>query len=105
MAAISSILAIYRRNLRSESPEFAEEITVDQHHRQLPAIQCRDTTASGETWTEHLPVLMQRFNVSDLALFGSTARDTASEYSDIDILVAFDGIATSERYFGVWWIR
>ena len=51
--------------------------------------------------TEHLPVLMQRFNVSDLALFGSTARDTAREDSDIDILVAFDGIATSERYFGV----
>jgi len=31
-----------------------------------------------------------------LALFGSTARDD----SDVDILVAFDGPATSERYFG-----
>lgn len=51
--------------------------------------------------TEHLPVLMKRFNVTDLALFGSTARDTARENSDIDILVSFDGIATSERYFGV----
>ena len=36
-----------------------------------------------------------------LALFGSTARDSASAESDIDILVAFDGPATSQRYFGV----
>ncbi len=50
---------------------------------------------------EHKPVLMQRFNVADLALFGSTARDTAGENSDIDILVAFDGPATTQRYFGV----
>lgn len=51
--------------------------------------------------TEHLPMLRQRFNVTDLALFGSTARDTAREDSDIDILVSFDGTATSARYFGV----
>lgn len=50
---------------------------------------------------EHLPVLKQRFDVADLALFGSTARDTAREDSDIDILVSFDGSATSARYFGV----
>ncbi len=34
-------------------------------------------------------------------MFGSTARDTARHDSDIDILVSFDGPATSERYFGV----
>jgi predicted nucleotidyltransferase len=50
---------------------------------------------------EHLPVLKRRFDVADLALFGSTARDTAREDSDIDILVSFDGSATSARYFGV----
>jgi predicted nucleotidyltransferase len=50
---------------------------------------------------EHLPVLKQRFSVVGLALFGSTARDSAREDSDIDILVSFDGAATSERYFGV----
>ncbi|WP_239649956.1 nucleotidyltransferase family protein [Methylocucumis oryzae] len=47
------------------------------------------------------PKLMQQFGIVRLALFGSTARDEASEQSDVDILVAFDGIATSERYFGV----
>jgi uncharacterized protein len=45
--------------------------------------------------------LVSRFGVTQIALFGSTARDTASEDSDIDVLVAFDGPATSERYFGV----
>jgi uncharacterized protein len=47
------------------------------------------------------PVLAARFGVTRLALFGSTARDAAQTDSDIDILVAFDGPATSERYFGV----
>ena len=51
--------------------------------------------------TEHKIELMRRFGVTDLALFGSTIRDVAAENSDVDILVAFDGPATSERYFGV----
>jgi predicted nucleotidyltransferase len=45
--------------------------------------------------------LSSRFGVTRLALFGSTARDTASSDSDVDILVDFDGPATSKRYFGV----
>jgi uncharacterized protein len=45
--------------------------------------------------------LAERYGVTRLALFGSTARDTARRESDIDILVAFDGPATAERYFGV----
>jgi len=45
--------------------------------------------------------LHTRFGVISLALFGSTARDTASADSDVDILVRFDGAATSARYFGV----
>ena len=49
---------------------------------------------------EHKPELARRFGVTRLALFGSTARDTARDDSDVDILVAFDGPATSERYFG-----
>ena len=51
--------------------------------------------------SRHKPELARRFGVRDLALFGSSARDTAGEDSDIDILVAFDGPATSHRYFGV----
>jgi predicted nucleotidyltransferase len=47
------------------------------------------------------PELQTRFGVTRLALFGSTVRDTAERTSDIDILVAFDGPATSKRYFGV----
>ena len=48
----------------------------------------------------HKPVLERRFGVVDLALFGSFARDSATANSDIDILVRFDGPATSKRYFG-----
>ena len=45
--------------------------------------------------------LETRFGVTRLALFGSTARDAATSGSDVDILVGFDGPATSKRYFGV----
>lgn len=47
------------------------------------------------------PELQSRFGVTRLALFGSAARDSSTQDSDIDILVAFDGPATSKRYFGV----
>ena len=47
------------------------------------------------------PELVKKYGVNQLTLFGSTARDEASIDSDIDILVSFDGVATSERYFGV----
>ncbi len=47
------------------------------------------------------PTLVARFGVERLALFGSTAREAARADSDIDILVSFDGPATSARYFGV----
>ncbi|HFD86113.1 MAG TPA: DNA polymerase subunit beta [Gammaproteobacteria bacterium] len=47
------------------------------------------------------PELMRRFAVRDLALFGSTARGEAGDKSDVDILVSFDGPATSARYFGL----
>ncbi len=47
------------------------------------------------------PELTRRFGVVDLALFGSLARDTAHSDSDVDILVTFDGAATSARYFGL----
>ncbi|MCY3801367.1 MAG: nucleotidyltransferase family protein [Chloroflexi bacterium] len=45
--------------------------------------------------------LAERFGVTGLALFGSFARDQATEGSDVDILVRFDGPATSRSYFGV----
>jgi len=47
------------------------------------------------------PELQYHFGVTRLTLFGLTARDTATSGSDIDVLVAFDGTATSKRYFDV----
>lgn len=49
----------------------------------------------------HKAILVQRFGVVDMALFGSTARDEATPNSDVDILVHFDGPANWQRYFGV----
>ena len=47
------------------------------------------------------PVLAERYGATRLALFGSTARGEAHPDSDVDIVVGFDGPATSARYFGV----
>ena len=47
------------------------------------------------------PFLAERYGVTRLALFGSTARDQSTPESDVDILVGFDGPATPDRYFGV----
>lgn len=54
-----------------------------------------------ELLKQHKAALQQGFGVTSLALFGSTARDAARPGSDVDVLVAFDGPATSQRYFGV----
>ena len=58
-------------------------------------------TTTLQLLTEHKKELTQRFGVVRLALFGSAVRDVAQNGSDVDVLVAFDGPATSERYFGV----
>lgn len=59
----------------------------------------RDTTLT--LLENSKPELARRFGVVRLALFGSTVRNAARPDSDVDILVGFDGPATSERYFGV----
>ena len=48
----------------------------------------------------HKPVLMERFGVTALSLFGSFARDQASDGSDVDILVEFGSPPDWRRYFG-----
>ena len=54
-----------------------------------------------DTLRTHKPTLAERFGVTELALFGSFARDEATDGSDVDILVRYDGPATSRSYFGV----
>jgi predicted nucleotidyltransferase len=54
-----------------------------------------------DTLRQHRPVLAERFGVTRLALFGSAARGTARPDSDVDVLVDFDGPASSDAYFGV----
>jgi hypothetical protein len=49
----------------------------------------------------HKAELSRRYGVLSLALFGSTVRNESKDSSDVDVLVTFDGPATSERYFGL----
>ena len=69
--------------------------------RQLRHHSPMDRSTALRLLKAHKPTLAERFGVERLALFGSTARDTAGAGSDVDVLVSFDGPATSERYFGV----
>ena len=48
----------------------------------------------------HKPILEERFGVTELALFGSFARDEATEKSDVDILVKFNARPHWKTYFG-----
>lgn len=50
--------------------------------------------------SQHKPVLAERYGVRRLALFGSVARGTDREDSDVDVLVAFDQPPNSDQYFG-----
>ena len=54
-----------------------------------------------EALRAHKDALDERFGVTSLTLFGSFARDEATATSDLDVLVGFDGPATSRSYFGV----
>lgn len=46
------------------------------------------------------PELQEKFGVASLALFGSTARDTARPDSDVDVLVTFEGATTFRSWTG-----
>jgi len=55
---------------------------------------------------EHRDELQHQFGVKSLALFGSVARDEATETSDVDVLVEFDrptglfGLIRLQDYLG-----
>ena len=48
----------------------------------------------------HKTVLAERFGVTGLALYGSFARDQATDESDVDILVQFETTPDWRNYFG-----
>lgn len=50
---------------------------------------------------QHKPEMQRLFGVRSLALFGSQARGQSRADSDIDMIVEFEGPATSARYFGL----
>ena len=47
------------------------------------------------------PYLVKHYGVTRLALFGSAVCDETCLGNDMEIIVSFDGPATSEKFFGV----
>ena len=48
----------------------------------------------------HKATLFDRFGVTELALYGSFARDQATDDSDVDVLVRFGAPPDWQGYFG-----
>jgi len=47
------------------------------------------------------PNLFEQYHIKTLALFGSTARNQATEHSDLDFLVEFVGASTFDGYMNL----
>ncbi len=53
-----------------------------------------------EILREQKPILKERFGISDIALYGSFARDQGNDGSDVDVVVKFEVKPTFRSYFG-----
>ena len=51
--------------------------------------------------SERLPEMKRQFDVSELAIFGSVARNEARTDSDLDVLVMFAGTPTFDNFMGL----
>ena len=53
------------------------------------------------TLHQHYPGLIKNYGITSLALFGSVARDEATDTSDVDVLVDFGAPPTFDQYMGL----
>jgi predicted nucleotidyltransferase len=53
------------------------------------------------TLHEHYPKLIESHGIISLGLFGSVARDEATDASDVDVLVDFGAPPTFDQYMGL----
>ncbi len=66
--------------------------------------QTNEKALTAETVIQTLreqPDLFQKYQIQTLALFGSTARNQATENSDLDFLVEFIGTSTFDGYMNL----
>ena len=54
-----------------------------------------------QTLRQHFNKLQKQYSVKTLGIFGSYARGEATESSDIDVLVEFDGDLTFDKYMNL----
>jgi len=50
---------------------------------------------------QHYTGLVKNYGITSLALFGSVARDEATDTSDVDVLVDFGAPPTFDQYMGL----
>ena len=50
---------------------------------------------------QHYSDLVKNYGITSLALFGSVARDEATDTSDVDVLVDFGAPPTFDQYMGL----
>lgn len=53
-----------------------------------------------KTLRSHKPILRERFGVTEISLYGSFARDEATEQSDIDVLAEFAETPSWHVFYG-----
>jgi uncharacterized protein len=53
------------------------------------------------TLHENYPKLIESYGITSLGLFGSVARDEATDTSDVDVLVDFGAPPTFDQYMGL----
>jgi predicted nucleotidyltransferase len=53
------------------------------------------------TLHEHYPKIIESYGITSLGLFGSVARDEATDASDVDVLVDFGAPPTFDQYMGL----
>ena len=54
-----------------------------------------------QTLHQHYHKLVENYGITSLALFGSVARDEATDTSDVDVLVDFGAPPTFDQYMGL----
>ena len=54
-----------------------------------------------QTLHQHYHKLVENYGITSLALFGSVAREEATDTSDVDVLVDFGAPPTFDQYMGL----
>lgn len=95
--AVARVVAASEQSAENSGGLNAARLDLDASSRKINPMN-RDTVLN--VLRTHKATLAELYGVNELALFGSFARDQATDGSDIDVLVRFDVPPDWRRYFG-----